>query len=272
MKKLYTSVILFVLICIVFNIQANGYKRIVSLAPSLTKSIYSLNSQAKMVGCTSYCKEATTDKKVVVASMVTVNIEKIIGLNPDLVIAASITNPEYIQQLEKFGIRVVVFHTPKSYTEICNQFIELGQLIGKKEAAIKIINDISSKLDVMKKEFAQSKRRKVFFQIGAEPLFTVLPKTFMNDYIENINGINIASGLTKGTVSREFVITGNPDIIFITTMGIIGNEEKRTWESYKDLSAVKDNRIFIIESDIACTPTPVTFLKTMEVIYNSLKN
>lgn len=272
MKKLYTLIILFDLSCIFFNLHANGYKRIVSLAPSLTKSIYSLNSQAKLVGCTSYCKEATTDKKVVVASMVTVNIEKIIGLKPDLVIAASITNPEYIQQLKKFGIIVVVFPTPKSYTEICNQFIELGQLLGNKETAIKIIKDISSKLDVMKREFARSEKNKVFFQIGAEPLFTVLPKTFMNDYIENINGVNIASGLTKGPVSREFVISGNPDIIFITTMGIIGDEEKRTWESYKDLSAVKNKRIFIIESDIACTPTPVTFLKTMEVIYKSLKN
>jgi iron complex transport system substrate-binding protein len=88
----------------------------------------------------------------------------------------------------------------------------------------------------------------------------------MNDYILFANAVNVAEDLTKGTVSRETVITRNPDYIFIVTMGIIGEKEKKIWESFKGLNAVKNNKIFIIDSDLACTPTPQTFLKTMKII------
>ena len=113
-------------ICLVVNAQQ--YKRVVSLAPSITKNIYYLNAQANLVGCTSYCTIAKDDNKAVVASPVTVNIEKVIGVNPDLVIASTITNPEYIEMLRKFNIRVEVFASPKSFEGICSQFVDTGEL------------------------------------------------------------------------------------------------------------------------------------------------
>jgi iron complex transport system substrate-binding protein len=253
-----------------FVLNAQQYSRVVSLAPSITKNIYYLNAQSSLVGCTSYCTIAKEDGKTVVASPVTVNIEKVVGVKPDLVIASTITNPEYIEMLRKFNIRVEVFATPKSFEGICSQFIEMGKLLGKGESATKMVSDIKKEIDEIKSERANIPSKKIFIQIGADPLYAVIPNTFMNDYLLFANATNVAENLTKGTVSRETVITENPDYIFIVTMGIVGEEEKKVWESFKDLNAVMNNNIFIIDSDLACTPTPQTFLETMKIISNHL--
>lgn len=265
--KLTISLVLSV-ICIVVNAQQ--YKRVVSLAPSITKNIYYLNAQANLVGCTSYCTIAKNDNKTVVASPVTVNIEKVVGVKPDLVIASTITNPEYIEMLRKFNIRVEVFASPKSFEGICTQFVEMGKLLGKEENATAMVSSIKQELNEIKSKSRNSSAKKMFIQIGADPLYAVIPNTFMNDYILFANATNIAENLNKGTVSRETVITQNPDYIFIVTMGIIGEEEKKVWESFKDLNAVKNNKIFIVDSDLACTPTPQTFLKTMKIVSDHL--
>ncbi|MEA3317244.1 MAG: helical backbone metal receptor [Bacteroidota bacterium] len=253
-----------------FVLNAQQYSRVVSLAPSVTQNIYYLNAQSSLVGCTSYCTIAKDDGKTVVASPVTVYIEKVVSVKPDLVIASTITNPEYIEMLRKFNIRVEVFATPKSFDGICNQFIEMGRLLDKEESATKMVSNITKELDEIKTKRANISAKKIFIQIGADPLYAVIPNIFMNDYILFANATNVAKNLTKATVSRETVITKNPDYIFIVTMGIIGEKEKKVWESFKDLNAVKNNKIFIIDSDLACTPTPQTFLKAMKIITKHL--
>lgn len=257
-----------ILLIISTKIIAQEYNRIISLAPSVTKNIYYLNSQTRLVGCTNYCTQATKDKKPVVASAVTINIEKIISLKPDLVIATIITPQKNIELLKKFNIPVKVFPTPKTFDEICLQFVETGKLLNQEQEATRLINKIKIQVDSIKNSCKNTTKNKVFFQIGAQPLFAVIPNTFMDDYIRFVNGINIITDVSKGTIARESVISRNPDFIFIATMGIIGNKEKNTWEQYDDLSAVKNNHIFIIDSDLACLQTPQTFLKTLKIIYN----
>lgn len=242
--------------------------RIVSLAPSLTKNVYFLEQQHKLVGCTSYCDTAVANGKEVVASAVKVNIEKVVSLKPDLVITTTMTNPETLDMLKKFNIRVETFPTAKSFDEICKQTIRLGQIIGAESNAKRIVTQSETKIKSLASSTRKDKSPSVFFQIGAKPLFTVIPGTFMNDYILLAGGKNVVTTTKTGTITREAVIASNPDVIFIVTMGIVGNEEKNVWESYSTLSAARNKKIFIIDSNDACTPTPVTFVKTLERVIN----
>jgi iron complex transport system substrate-binding protein len=97
--------------------------------------------------------------------------------------------------------------------------------------------------------------------LGSNPIFTVLENTFMNDFILLCNGENIANGLTKGSVTRESVLMKNPDVIIVATMGGFGAEEQKVWKSFGGLKAAKNNKIFLIDSETACSPTPVNFAK-----------
>ena len=93
----------------------------------------------------------------------------------------------------------------------------------------------------------------------------------MNDYIEFANCENIANDLTRGTMTRESVLQRNPDIIFITTMGIMGDKEQKVWENYTDLTAIKSNNLFTLDADIACSPTVLSFTETLEQVIESVR-
>ncbi len=242
------------------------YSRIVSLAPSFTQSLYYLEAQDNLVGCTSYCEAAKGDHKEIVSSAVKANVEKIIGLKPDLVLASGLTNPRDIELLRKMGIHVEIIQSPKSFQEICDQFLHMGALVGKTGKANALVEKSRQTIHKIQERNKGKAKRKMFFQIGADPLFAVIPHTFMNDYMTFLGMENIAGTLKQGTVTREFVLANNPDYIFIATMGIVGEEELKTWNRYSGLKATQKKQIYIIDSDIACQPTPVTFAETMEVM------
>lgn len=238
--------------------------RIVSLAPSLTQMLYLIDGGETLIGCTSYCEQAKKDNKNVVASAVEVNVEKVLLLKPDLVITTTLTKPVTIEALKKVGIKVQVYTMPKSYTEICKQFIDIAGYIGKNSLAYKIVEEQQKRLKLLQKSIPKGKKPKVFFEIGAKPLYTIIPNTFMDDYITFCGGENIAAELKKGSINREYVFLKNPDFIFIVTMGIVGTEEKANWEANRNINASKNGNIFIIDSNKVCSPNPVSFVDVVE--------
>lgn len=249
------------ILCNAFSF-VSASRRIISLSPAITLNMHYLGDEADLVGCTSYCKN--TRKIPVVASAIKVNVEKVVSMKPDLVLASSMTPPETIESLRKMGLNVVVFPIAHSYAEICQQFLQLGKLVGKGAEARKVVEDSQRKVNALK--IKRNTDNKILIQLGANPLFAVISKTFMDDYITFLGAKNIASGMTSGSITREAVLARNPDIIFIVTMGILANDEKKQWESFPNLSAARNHKVIVIDSEKACMPTPVTFAETMSVI------
>jgi iron complex transport system substrate-binding protein len=70
--------------------------------------------------------------------------------------------------------------------------------------------------------------------------------------------------LTKGSVTRELVLVRDPDYLFIVTMGLVSQEELKIWNQYKNLKAVRNKHVFLLDPEKACTPTPVNFVDTVE--------
>ena len=237
-------------------------KRVISLAPSITENIYLLGAQDKLVGCTSYCTLAVNDGKEQVGSTIDINMEKVLMLKPDLVLAMMLTKPQDIATMKRLGIKVELIPTPKNFDEICTQTVKIAGLLGIENAAKDLVQKSKQTVDSLKNIAGRNhEKKKIFFQLGANPIFTVLENTFMNDFILFCNGENIANGLTKGSMTRESVLMKNPDVIIVATMGGFGVEEQKIWNSYAGLNAVKNNKIFLIDSETACSPTPVSFVK-----------
>lgn len=249
----------------------SGYDRIVSLAPSITKNLFYLGAGDKLVGCTSYCDLPEGSTAEVVATAIHVELEKIVGLQPDLILLTQLTNPEIIAFLRKMNARIEVLPTPRSFDEICSQFVFLSELTGNSVEAEIIIKESRDRVNEISKSGLLQENEKILFQIGTNPVFTVLPNTFMNDYITLLGGSNIANGMKGGIISRENVVAWNPDIIFMSIMGTPGKDEEAIWESYHVLNAAKSGRIFQVDPDLACQPTPVTFVETLEAMEAVLK-
>ena len=258
------SFILIALLLCQIAVQAQEVKRIVSLVPWVTKSLYVMGEQSRLVGCTSFCPVEAADKIEVVANAMNINIEKVLLLKPDVVIASSLIKPETIDNLRKLGLKVVYQAYPESFEEICVYFIQIGELVGKGTKAKEVVNQQKSRLVQLKAGIPAGKSLNVFIQIGAKPLFCAVPDTFMEDFIRFSGGKNIAAELKLGSVTREYVLKQNPDVIFIVTMGIVAQEEKDTWQSYRSLSASKSKKIFILDADKTCSPTPILFVDALE--------
>lgn len=251
--------------------QTDFPQRIISLGPSITEELYLLGVEDRILGTTVYCKrppEAQNKEKV--GTAMGVNLEKIISLEPDLVLATTLTDTKAAAKLKSLGIEVAVFPSAKNFDEICDQFLELGRLVGKENQAHEIVNRAKTKVELIKKRVEGLPRQKVFVQLGARPLHAATEDFFVNDFIEFAGGINIASA-SKGTLySRERVLQDNPDVIIITTMGMVGEEERGIWKRFENLEAARNDRIYIVDSYKFCSPTPVSFVETLEEIVEIL--
>lgn len=271
MKRLTLSIVALLLCCAVAFSQKSSPKRIVSLVPSLTESIYQLEAQHLLVGCTSYCTSAQKDNIQVVADAVQPNIERIASLRPDLVLVSELTNPKDVAALTKLGLRVENITSPNSYPEICRQFITLGRLVGKQQFAVNVVKSCNASIRELSAPLKWGYIPRVFFQIGADPIFAVMGNTFMDDFLTLLKAQNVAKDLSSGVVGREYVVAQNPDVIIIATMGNEGNSEIAYWKKYAQLKASQKDAIFLIDSKLACEPTPITFVKAFGELVNQFK-
>ena len=251
-----------VFVCFVLNGQP--VQRVVSLVPSLTDNIYLIGGAKKLVGCTSYCHRAIKDGVPQVGSAVNANTEAILALQPDLVLVSQLTKPQDLATLRKLGLRVEVFTAPSSFDEICRQTLQLARLLNCEAAAQKVVRNARQRVAEIQEKCKNKTPRKVFMQIGANPIYTVTGQSFLNDYITFCNCKNIAADLSSGAISREAVLAQNPDVIIVAEMGHFGQHEKQEWEKYSSLSAVKLHRVFIISSDTSCNPSPANFVSALD--------
>jgi iron complex transport system substrate-binding protein len=245
-------------------------QRIVSLGPILTENIYLLEAADRLIANTVYCinPPAAKDKEKI-GTVVQANLEKMISLRPDLVLATSLTSPRQIQKLENLGMRVVRFVQPEKFSEICRQFLRLGEILGKAEKAMEIIERVKKDVALIAAKTANLPKKKVFFQIGIKPLFAVTKESFMNDYMVYGGGVNIAANERSGVFSREKVLQENPDVIIIAMMGsedAAGANEKQNWMRLQSIHAVKRDRIYLVDSNEVCSPSPVTFVESLKKI------
>ncbi len=250
-----------------FSVFAQDVKRVISLAPSITENIYLVGGKEKLVGCTSYCVQAVNDGIEEIGSTVDVNVEKIFALKPDLVLTMKLTKPQDIATLEKLGLHVEVLETPRTFDEICKQTQQIAELIGCEDQSTEVVAKARKIVAEIQEKSKQLHPSKIFFQIGANPVFSVLDNTYMNDFILLCNATNIAAGLTHGTLTRESVLLKNPDVIIIAEMGGFGNEEQKVWNSYEGMEAVKNTKVFLISSETSCSPTPANFASALTDVY-----
>ncbi len=256
-----------ILLFFLINLNAKNL-RIVSLTPSVTKQLVVLGLKNNIVGCTEFSPltKEKNQKTAIIGGVSNVNIEAIVRLAPDLVFANSLTPRKVIEKLKSLNIKVIVFRYPKSIDEIFNSFEKLGEITGKEQIAKKIVKISKKKLKKIEIQAKKYPKKKVFFIIGSHPLYTAPKGTYIDDIIKKVNGINIAENLKTGLVSREFVLEKNPDVILIMDMGQIAQEEINYWKKFKNLNAVKHNKIFIINEDRLGSPVLPDFIDLIEEI------
>jgi iron complex transport system substrate-binding protein len=236
-------------------------QRIVSLAPSITETLYYLGLGDRVVGVTQfsyYPPEAALKPKV--GSYVDVNVEKILTLSPDLVIGTMDGNEaEKVYLLEEAGVAVFVVN-PRNVRQAVETVATVSHVCGVPEKGAALSLQLSKRVDDIMEKIRGRKKPLVFLQINLKPIMTVNRNTYLHDLIQMAGGENIAKDepITYPRISLEEVIRKKPEVIIISSMDRGGQfqEAKLEWQRWTTIPAVKNKRIHLIDSDLVDRPSP----------------
>ena len=132
--------------------------------------------------------------------------------------------------------------------------------------ARRIVDTARSRVNDIRRKTAALKKPKALVELGARPFFVATKEFFVNDYLEFAGAVNIFRDSPTGSVGREEAVMRDPDVILIVTMGLSGQNERQAWKRYALVNAVKNGRVFVIDSDDVCSPTPLSFVRSLETI------
>ena len=246
-------------------------QRIVSLIPSNTELLFAVGAGGSIVGVTHYCDYPPEAKEIEkIGDLTTMSLEKIVSLDPDLVLAATNNPDEMIQSLRALGVRVFVLD-PRTIEEVIDTIDIVGKLTGRTSAASVISEDYRQRLAAVTErigELPENRRPTVF--VGSpfrDENWTPGPGTYTSGIIGLAGGRNVADDLAPGTwavYNLENIISKDPEVL-LATLGVdqdAGEVRKRFLErakalnGWRDLEAVRKERVILIPENWMLRPAP----------------
>jgi len=239
-------------------------QRLISLAPSNTEILFALGLGEVLVGLTEYCDfPPQASEKEVVGGFANPDIEKIVSLSPDLILATSMHQNKVIPQLERHGIPVLAL-APKTLDEIIQAINLIGTVSGHAIEAEELVGKMKSKIERVKsltEGLSTQNRPSVFYIVWHDPLYTAGGDQLHNEIIKLAGGENIFSDVSNfPTVDLEVVLGRNPQVIVTAGgHGSAGNSPYQwaiTESRLKGTEALKEGRIYEIDANTIGRPGP----------------
>ena len=173
----------------------HGRPRIVSLAPSVTEIVFALGGGDSLVGATDRCDYPPEARKIArIGGYGAPNVETLLALHPDLVIAVGIEREEVADVLRRSGIRVLDVPI-RNFEELFAAIRQIGNAVGRPRQAEGVVARMRAELEAVTAHNAakpRGQRPKVFVEIGDHPLITAGGASFLDDLIARAGGVNAA--------------------------------------------------------------------------------
>jgi iron complex transport system substrate-binding protein len=241
-------------------------QRVISLSPNLTEMIYDMGAQDQLVGDTDYCKfPPEAQKKEKIGGWVNPNIEKMVSLKPDLIVALKF-HDKAVNTLKKLKMNVVVLNCD-SVEDILASYSQLGKLLGHEKQAEAARQSLVARLEKIKQRAKGKKPVAVLFVVGRTPgtvdqVYAVGGKNFINELIEMAGGVNVMVDAMTGypLVSKEELIQRNPDLIVDSVLShelkARKVENQSAWDQMPVLKAVQQKHVYYFLDEDFLIPGP----------------
>jgi iron complex transport system substrate-binding protein len=235
--------------------------RIVSLAPSLTETLYALGVQDRLVGDTDYCDyPPDAQKKRKVGGIVNPNLEEIAALHPDLVLVTKeINRLETVRALDALGIPAYATHA-RNVDDILSTTQKLADILGVPEAGKSLATDLQARLAALHARLEALPPSRVLFIVWTRPLISVGKNTFIADALRRADASSIVDASQDWPqMNLEEVVRLQPDyLVFAASHADSGSrdfESLASLPSWQLLDAVRSRRFAVI-SDAVNRPAP----------------
>lgn len=235
-------------------------QRIISLAPSVTETLFALGLGDKVVGVTAYCDFPEAAKaKEKVGDTLNPNPERLIALKPDLVVITTSSQLEKLaRQLGELNIPVYVT-APRSVSEVIASIRKLGAATGATAEAEKIAAQMQTQIAEVETRVAALPKPRVLYVLQTAPLITAGRNTFINDLIR-LAGAESVTGNEPADypqLSRETAIARAPEIIVApASHGTELVKEEDLRRDFAATPAIKANRVVRVNPDLVDRPGP----------------
>lgn len=234
--------------------------RVVSLAPSLTEIAYAVGAGDRLVGVTQFCdfpSEAT--KKPKIGGIYTPNLEAILALRPDVVLATTEGNrEEHIRALERLGLAVYVIR-PTDFASVLDSIARVGRLLGRGGEARRLVESMQREADGTARVLNGRPRPRVLYVLWGSPLIVPGRDTLITDLIRRAGGESVSGNeaLAYPRFSVEEALGRRPERIVLALHGEASLDERlREWQHLALLPAVRQGRVHAIEGDLLHRPGP----------------
>lgn len=237
-------------------------QRVISLAPHITETVFAIGAGKQLVGVVDYSNYPESALKIQkVGSYKKLDIEAIVALQPDLIIAWHSGNPpEQIESLRRLGFPVYITE-PRRLRDIPDGMRRLGVLLGQTQHARQLAEALEQGDQAIRQQYQQRAPVRVFYQIWPEPLMTLNGQHIFSDLLQSCGGQNVFAELPSlaARISAEAVLERDPDMILVSGMGASSDQGLELWRQWPNLQAVAQGNLYFIHPDLVQRSGPRLF-------------
>lgn len=223
--------------------------RIISVAPNMTEILFALGADDRLAGVTDICDFPPEAKeKPKIGSFVNPSSERLVALEPDLVIACGTLHP-VLGRLRELGVPVLSFD-PHTVDELLAMVEKVGTAVGLQDTAHDLTAPLRDEIETVRSRLATldaSDRVRVFIEMWHDPLMTAGAGSFVNDLVETAGAVNVAASIGRHyfELSQEHVLNADPQVIIAAHMerGVSARDLILNRETWRTVSAVSSGRI-----------------------------
>lgn len=228
--------------------------RVVSLAPSLTEIAYAVGADDRLVGVTDHCDyppEAT--RKTKIGGIYTMNLEAILSLKPDLLLATTEANrDEHIRVLDRLGLAVYVVHTV-DLPSVLESIGRVGRLLGEPAEGERVVARLRRETEALARAVDGAPRPRVLYVVWGSPLIVPGRDTLITDLIRRAGGESV-SGQERSEFPRfsvEEALARRPERIVLASHGRGTVEDHlRLWPQIRLFPAAREGRVGVVDGDL----------------------
>lgn len=247
-------------------------ERIVSLAPSNTEALFALGLDEEIIGVTSYCNypEAALEKEQI-GSYSNLNLERIIELEPDLIINYGQVDEEMKARLEEANI-LIIEYLPESIEEVIETIKSIAVITGREEEGIKLTEEMLEKKAEIEEKIKGLETKRVFYEVWPDPLMTAGPGSFIDQLINLANGENIAKDAIGEypQFDLEELVEKNPQVYIGTDHGMeIDLDAIAQRPGYQGIEAIENKAVYLLDGDILSRTGP-RIIEALELLAKAI--
>jgi iron complex transport system substrate-binding protein len=236
-------------------------KRIVSLAPSVTETLFALGAGEQLVGICTFCDFPHEVERIDrIGSYIAPNVEAIVAKAPDVVIGVPPNSPEAVAALQRAGLKVVIVQVD-TIEQIEAAMRTIAHEAERDTQGETLLAELRQHMAAVRTRLEGAPQRRVLMVVGQNPLIAVGSGIFLNELITQAHGVNIAADTNQQwpRFSLEIAVAKQPDVIIDGSMGSEEKDEAQlfgVWQNFPELPAVRNGRLYGRRSYTLLRPGP----------------